>query len=265
MIRKIVIAGLLSLSAVVGHAADEPKLVTPGELSWGTGANFAPFEFIKDGKIIGFDADMMEEISKRLGLKSTPSNMEFAGIIPALATGHRLDTAVSSIYVTPARLEVVDMIPYLLIGDQIVVPAGNPGKITSKDDLCGHHIAVTVNTNWENKLKILSATCTAASKSPIDILSIQNSVAVALALTQGRAEGTLSTGANIVALIDANPGSYEAVGEPFDVTTKIGIGVAKDNPILKAQIESALKAMVKDGTYTKLIQKWHLPANSSIF
>jgi polar amino acid transport system substrate-binding protein len=264
MMRRL-FACLFACLPVAAFAAETPKVVTPGELTWGVSTTFAPFEFQKDGKVVGFDVDMMDEIGRRIGLKSNLLSMDYAGIIPALSTGHRIDAAVSGIYITPQRLEVIDMVPYLIIGDQIVAPAANPGKLTGKDELCGHHMVVVVNTNFEAKLKALSAACTAAAKPAIDILSIANSAAVALALAQGRGEGALSSAATIVSMMTTNPGAYIPIGEPFDVNTKVGIGIAKDNPVLKTQVEGALDAMGKDGTYTGLLKKWGLSPTSSIF
>jgi len=36
----------------------------------GTNSTFPPYEFIQDGKLVGFDIDLMEEIGKRINKKS---------------------------------------------------------------------------------------------------------------------------------------------------------------------------------------------------
>ena len=74
---------------------------------------------------MGFDVDLMADLAKRIGLKSNMLGMDFAGIIPAMLGG-RIDAGVSGMYVTPARLQVADFIPYVIVGNQIVVRAGNP-------------------------------------------------------------------------------------------------------------------------------------------
>ena len=256
---------LLACMTLSAAAEDAPKLVSSGQLTWGVSTTFAPFEFQKDGQVVGFDVDMMAEIAKRIGLTSNLLSMDYAGIIPALSTGGRIDAAVSGIYITPARLEVIDMVPYLIIGDQIVAPAANPGHLTGKDALCGHPMAVVGNTNFEIKLDALNAACTAAGKASIDILTLANSASVALALGQGRAEGALSSSATIASMMTTSPGTYAPVGQPFDVDTRLGIGIAKTNPALKAQVTSALAAMGQDGTYAGFLKKWGLTPTASIF
>jgi polar amino acid transport system substrate-binding protein len=244
--------------------AAPPSTVAGGKLSWGTSPTFAPFEFQRDGQAVGFDVDMMAELAKRLGLQSAMLGMDFAGIIPAVQA-QRIDAAVSGMYITPAREEVLDFIPYLRIGDQMVVPKGNPAHLVDKDALCGHHIAVAVNTLYEKTAHSLSDACTAAGKPAIDILAVGSSAVVALTLAQGRAEGAISSTSVISAMMSNTPDTFEPLGEPFNTDSRLGIGLAKTNPGLRDALTASLKAMHDDGAYDALIKKWGMPASSSIF
>jgi len=177
----------------------------------------------------------------------------------------RIDAVASGMYITPARQEVLDFIPYLLIGDQMVVAKGNPAHLAGKDALCGHHIAVAVNTLYEKTAHSLSDACTKAGKPAIDILAVGSSAVVSLTLAQGRAEGAISSTSVISAMMSNSPGTFEPLGDPFNANSKLGIGIAKTNPGLRDALTAALKAMHDDGTYDALIKKWGLPASSSIF
>jgi polar amino acid transport system substrate-binding protein len=244
--------------------AAPPTTVAEGKLSWGTSPTFAPFEFQKDGQSVGFDVDMMAELAHRLGLQSAMLGMDFAGIIPAVQA-QRIDAAVSGMYITPAREEVLDFIPYLRIGDQMVVQKGNPAHLVDRNALCGHHIAVAVNTLYEKTAHTLSDACTAAGKPAIDILAVGSSAVVALTLAQGRAEGAISSTSVISAMMSNSPDTFEPLGEPFNTNSRLGIGVAKTNPALRDALTAALKAMHDDGAYDAMVKKWGLPASSSIF
>src|SRR4029079_18122131 len=109
--------------------AQDLKTVEAGKLTWGSSPTFKPFEFMKDGKPMGFDVDLMDELGKRLNLASTMMGMEFKGVIPALL-GSRIDAGVSGLYVTAERMQVADFIPYLIVGNQIVVQKGNQKKVS---------------------------------------------------------------------------------------------------------------------------------------
>jgi polar amino acid transport system substrate-binding protein len=261
---KHILAALAVILVPTLANADDLKLVEAGKLTWGDSPTFVPFEFLKDGKPVGFDVDLMDELAKRNGLTSNIMVMEFKGVIPALL-GHRVDVGVSGLYVTAERLKVADFVPYVLIGDQIVVQKGNPKKITGKDDLCGTKVAVPVTTAFEASAKKLSEECKAAGKPEIDLLSLPGSTNAALALLQKRVDAVLNSTATVAAMMSENPEAYELAGEPFDANTKVGIALRKDDTALKAKLDAALQAMHKDGTYDKLLKKWNLPAKASIF
>ncbi len=233
-------------------------------LSWGASPTFAPFEFQRDGHAVGFDVDLMAELARRLGLQSQMTGMDFVGIIPAVQA-KRIDAVASGMYITAARQEVLDFIPYLKIGDQMVVPAGNPAHLAGRDGLCGRHIAVAVNTLYEKTAHSLSDACVAAGKPVIDILAVGTSAVVALTLAQHRAEGAISSTSVIAAMMENAPGTFEPLGEPFNTESRLGIGVAKENPALRDGLIAALKAMQADGAYDATIKKWGLPPSSSIF
>ena len=125
-------------------------LVEKGTLTYGVAATFAPFEFQKDGALTGFDIDMISLLGKKLGAEPKPMNMEFKGLIPALQS-KRIDIINSGMYIRPEREEQVDFIPYLTVGNEIVVQAKNPKGIKSREDMCGVKIAVTLG-GFQEKL-----------------------------------------------------------------------------------------------------------------
>ena len=261
---KHLLAAALLLAPTGAVAADPPHTVAPGSLSYGTTATFAPFEFERDGQTVGFDIDLMAELARRTGLKAEVLGMDFAGIVPAVAAG-RIDAAMSGMYITPARQEVLDFIPYLLIGNQLMTTAANPGHLTGKDGLCGHPVAVPVNTQFQKTLEALSAACTAAGKPAVDILLVPGSAVLALTVAQGRAEAGLTSNSVVAALDTQSPGTFATLGDPFDTDTRLGIGIGKNNAALRDALAAALQAMHADGAYDALIHKWGLPAASSIF
>ena len=244
--------------------AQAPQVVESGKLTWGASATFPPFEYMKDDKAAGFDVDMVAAIAKQMKLESNIEAIAFTGLIPALE-GKRIDLIVSGMYINPQRTQVIDMIPYVYVGNQIVVRAGNPKHIDGKPSLCGLNVAAPVGTVFETSAKQVSADCKAAGKPEIDLLSLTGTVNCALALTQGRADAIIVSTPVVGALMTDTPGAYATAGAPWDTTTQMGIGVRKDDPVMKDAVDKALKAIVADGTYAALIKKWNLPPASSAF
>ena len=262
MRRLVLICALLLFPDLV--VAQAPQLADPGRLSWGTSPTFPPFEYMKDDKPVGFDVDLVAAIGRHMKLQPSVAQIAFTGLIPALE-GKRIDLIVSGMYINQQRAQVIDMIPYVYVGNQVVVRQGNPKHIAGKDDLCGRTVAAPVGTVFETSAKQASAACTAANKPEINLLSLTGTVNCALALTQGRADAIIVSTPVVGALMTDTTGAYSTAGAPWDNTTQMGIGVQKNNTGLKDGVTAALKAIVANGTYAALIKKWHLPPGSSAF
>ena len=252
-----------SLAPSARAQADLP-LIEKGKLTWGTNGTFPPFEMMQDGKMIGFDVDLVDAMVAKMGLQSAPSIIEFKGLIPALL-GHRIDAIVSAMYINPERSQVVDFIPYLRIGDQLLVAKGNPLHLKALAELCGHRLAAAVGTVYEKQAQALAADCQKDGKGTLTIISLQSTAISALALREGRADALVASVPTVLALVKESPGAFEITGDVFDNDTLLGLGFAKDKTALKDAVNTALKAIVADGTYAKLIKKYGLPDTASLF
>ena len=257
-----------ALSAVLfassARAQDKPDLLAPGKLTYGTAATFSPFEFQRDGKLTGFDIEMAEALAAKMGLVPVPLNTEFNGLIPALQ-GRRVDLINSAMYMNPQRAEQVEFVPYMTIGNEIVVKKGNPLGIKARADLCGRRVAVTLGGIEETYARQDVAVCKAAGKAELVVLTLPSAQDSTLSLRQGRADALFSSTPGAVELVTAVPDAFEIAGEPFESNTGIGMAVRKGDTAMKAALEQALHAIVADGSYAKLLAKYSLPASSSIF
>ena len=59
----------------------------------------------------GVDIELGDLMAGKLGVKARWVNIPFAGLIPALISGH-CDAVISGLYIKPERLKVIDQIPY---------------------------------------------------------------------------------------------------------------------------------------------------------
>ncbi len=263
MPKRLLALALLVFSPAA-WAADAPALVDPGKLTYGVAASFAPFEYQKDGAFTGFDIDLGQAIAEKMHLSPAPLNMDFKGLIPALQ-GKRVDIVNSAMYMNPQRAEQVEFVPYMRIGNEILVRKGNPLKIGSRADLCGHRVAVTLGAIEETYARQDDAACQKAGKPALTILTLPTAQDSALSLAQGRADAMFDSTPGAVMLTTDRPDSYEVAGEPFEANTQVGIAVRKNDMAMKDAIAAALQEVVADGTYAKLLAKYHLPESGSLF
>jgi len=70
----------------------------------GSSAEYPPFEYVADGKLVGYDVDMAEEITRRMGVKVAWEKIDFKGIVAAL-TAKRVDVLITALTWTPERAE----------------------------------------------------------------------------------------------------------------------------------------------------------------
>ena len=77
-----------------------------GTIKFATVSGSAPFAYMKNNKIVGYDIDVMLYICKELGYKLDIVEMSFYAILPALKSG-KVDVSGCSIIVTEERKKAV--------------------------------------------------------------------------------------------------------------------------------------------------------------
>lgn len=77
-----------------------------GTIRFATVSGSAPFAYMKDGKIIGYDIEVIRYIAKELNYKLEVTEMSWEGVLPAIASG-KMDVAGCSIIVTKEREKTV--------------------------------------------------------------------------------------------------------------------------------------------------------------
>lgn len=263
--RTLLAAALLgaSLSHTATAAQPPENLVAAGKLTYGTAATFAPFEYQQDGKLTGFDIELGELISQRLGLQAAPFNVEFRGLIPALQ-GKRIDLINSAMYINDERSAQVDFVPYLRIGSEVVVAKGNPKGISGREDVCGQRIAVTLGGIEESRARDDVTRCQGEDRTPPTIVTFPTAQASAMALRVGRADVLYTSTPGAAVLMREVPDTYETSGPTFEADTRLGLAVRKGDTELAAALEEALGQIVASGDYLRLIHAYQLPDSAAL-
>ena len=262
----VAFAGTTGIAAVLAQNATVTSpdgLVTPGKLTYGVAASFPPYEYQQDGEYAGFDIEMAAALAGIMGLEPEVVDMQFDGLIPALQ-GKRIDIINSAMYIKTEREEQVDFIPYMVIGEAIVVPKGNPRGVRSMDDLSGLTVAVTVGAIEEIFATEQNAKLKEASKPEMTILTLPTANDAVLSTTQGRADAYLHSTPGAAYLMQEMPDTFEVAGT-FALDTRIGIAVRKGDTEMKGAIQAALDEFVASGQYDELMAKYNLPAELSLF
>ena len=238
-------------------------LVEKDFLTFGTISTFPPFEYMKGGQLTGFDIELVDALAKEMNVKAKNTVMNFDGLIPALQ-GSRIDMIVSGMYIKPEREKMVDFIPYMKLSNVIVTRKGDTKNIKSMDDLSGKKVAVVRAGYTEILCREQNKKFVEAKKPEIDILLLPTENDVVLATEQKRADAFLHSAPGAAHLNDQKPGVFEVpVTMPPNAT--IGIAIRKGNDKTKAAVDAAMKNLIANGTYEKLMEKYHLPKELNYF
>jgi polar amino acid transport system substrate-binding protein len=251
-------------------------LVQSGKLTVATDTTYAPAEFEdpnKPGTYTGYDVDLANEIGDRMCLTTQIVKATFGLTLlqelsgPALGT-QKWDISVSSWTINDDRQKLVNMIPYYQAGESILVLKGNPKGIKSINDMCGKIIAVQDNTaeqselldaNGEGDKSSGQAPVCASNKIRIYHNSDQNLV-IQQVLTSS-ADASYQDQPVTDYYVKNNSSKLESGGITVDPAPQ-GICVRKDATDMDTAIRTALKAMVADGTYQKILDKWGVSAGA---
>ncbi len=259
---------LLALLAAAGLALCVPRAlaaeVTPpagiaaaGKIVYCSDISGPPLGYFdENNKPIGSDIDLGTEIAKRMGVAAQFNNTPFDGIIPALQAKH-CDAILSQLFDKPKRREVVDFVDYMYSSEALLVHKGNPKNIHGLDDLSGVKIAVENGTTIQSLIEEQNKKFAAAGKPPANIVVYpkDSDALQALQINQVDVYGTTLESAAYFMQKASNV--FDVAGEPF-AKILTGIAVRKDEPELRTAIQQAFDKIRADGTYMKILSKWHL-------
>jgi len=267
-VAAVLAALALSVASAAHAAVDEAArallpddLKQKGTLAVAMPLDFEPFNWLDEkNQPTGLDVDMIRAVGDKLGLKVDIQRMGFASMIPSVSGG-RVDAAMSAMGILPARLSQVSFVRYGHFSNGLVVRKGNPTGVRN-DDACGHSISVEKGTQpllvWQKK----SDECVAAGKPKIELMVFEGKGPQVLAVESGRAEAAgVGFATAIVAAKHSNGKLDAAPGGPVPgATVECGIAFNKQNAKLGQALEAAVKALVADGTYDKIWDKYGLSA-----
>ena len=126
MKKGLVVALALLLTGALGIFAglDQEAAAADKTITVGVNSENPPWIFMQDGKMTGFEADILEEFAKRAGYKVDYKSAPFSTVLTGVQSG-QWDIAMSSIWIKPERAKVMDFAdPYYDSGIGMMTPKG---------------------------------------------------------------------------------------------------------------------------------------------
>lgn len=221
-----------------------------------------PFSFRPDkNTIAGSDIELVNRLAEVLGLDVEVTAVSFAELLPSVSTGGA-DLAISSLFVVDERLRDVDFVTYMSGGTSWLVNAGSEFAELSPEDFCGRAVAVIESTYQAlADLPGRSQQCRDQGAPPIEIVPVANTSDGIEALLLANVEAFVADSPVVQSTAEQSKGRLVGIGAPYDVL-EYGIAVSQDEPGLSAAMQAALRDIIDDGTYGRLLGKWGIDGGS---
>lgn len=246
----VLAAGALALTACgssggsASPTASGVKLIDSSKLTVCSDIPYEPFEFVKDGKNVGFDMDLASAIAKDLKVESNVLTVPFEGIQSGQALNTaQCDVAISGISITDARKTVMDFSsPYL--DDDLSLLVTKASGLKQLADLKGKKVGVQQGTTGEAYAK----------KNGLDTIQYENTGLLIQAIKTGGVDAAIN---NQSVLGFAAKGDDSLVfAETYKTGEQLGIAVKKDNKAVLDAVNNTLKRITDDGSMAKLKTTW---------
>ena len=211
----------------------------------GTNAEFAPFEYLDKNKIVGFDIDLLDAISKETGLEFKIQDMAFDGLLPALQT-KKVDMVIAGMSATPERQKAVAFSKPYFKAKQVVITTPEKAKsLKSFKDLSGKKVGVMLGFTGDTVVSEIKG---------VKVERFNAAYAAILALSQNKVDAVV---------LDSEPAKkYSANNKQFVIANipaeeeDYAIAFRKNDKELINKVNAALDKIKSNGEYDKILKKY---------
>jgi polar amino acid transport system substrate-binding protein len=258
--------GLLAASACIVLVAGQQafaettleKIKRTGELTVGTEAAYPPFEFVRDGKIVGYGSDILAEVVKEFGVKTFKQlDLPWQGILPGVLAG-KFDFVATTVGINAERakryaytMPIANGMPYAM---------KRKGDTLAKvEDLNGKVVGTQLASSTEPVARALDAKLKAAGGTGFKELKLFTAFPESyVALANGEVDAVIQSLPSLAALVKEKPDVFELMaptpqegGFPY-----LAWVTRPDDKDLRDAISAVIRKMRDDGRLVALQKKW---------
>lgn len=248
-LKILVLATIVALVALSAACGQDTTTGEGKKLTVGTDAAYAPFEYLENGVIVGFDIDLLAAIMEEAGLDYEVKNLGWDPLFESIR-GKSADLGISAVTINDDRKQTYDFSnPYFESTNMILVNEGS--DITNALDLKGKRVGVQNGTTGAEAVeKILGA-------NHEDIAKFENNVLAIMELKGGNVDAVVADNTVIIEYVQNNPNeNFKAIGDAENFEAELYGLIFPKGSEQREKINVALKTVIENGTYAEIYEKW---------
>ncbi len=211
----------------------------------GTNAEYAPFEYLENDKIVGFDIELLEKIAQKVGFELKWNNISFDGLIPALQS-EKIDIVIAAMTVTEDRKKAINFSnPYQESPATFLTTVDS--LFTDIKDAQGKKYGVQLGTTQE---------IIANSIENSEVIPYNSASLAVLDLKSKKIDCVLVDKSVAEKFVKANP-EIKIIGSLNGDSKAIAFRKTFDKSIIES-INKAIEDLIKDGTMAELEKKYNI-------
>ena len=228
------------------------KIKRTGKTTVGTEAAFPPFEFVKDGKIVGYGKDILDYIIADLGVELNQLDLPWQGILPGVLAG-KFDFVATSVTMNEKRAKTYAFTAPIATSTTSLGIRDGDTSMSSVEDICGKVVGTQLASAGESAAKEFEEKMGGDCYAELKLYTAYPEIYMALA--NGEIDAVVQSDTSLGVLMKEQPGVFKILG-PIGAPGYFCWVTRPEDTDLRDYLSSQIYAMRDSGELAKSQDKW---------
>ena len=249
----------VAVSAIIAVGAQAEttleKIKRTGTVTVGTEAAFPPFEFVENGKIVGYGKDILDYIIADLGVELVQLDLPWQGILPGVLAG-KFDFVATTVSVRPERAKTYAFTVPIAEGTTWVMKRKGDDSITKVDDIAGKVVSAQLSSGGQAAAEDFEKDMQARGVGSFGELKLFTAYPeIFMATANGTADVAIGPLPTLAVASKKSEGTFELVG-PIRDPSYMGWVTRPEDTDLRDYLSSVMLEMRDNGKLYESQDKW---------
>jgi polar amino acid transport system substrate-binding protein len=254
-LKVILVTAITFVTFGVNAETTLEKIKRTGKVTVGTEAAFPPFEFVENGKIVGYGKDILDYIIADLGVELVQLDLPWQGILPGVLAG-KFDFVATTVSVRPKRAKTYAFTVPIAEGTSWLMKRKGDSSITTVDDVAGKIVSAQLSSGGQAAAEDFEKDMQARGVGSFGELKLFTAYPeLFMAVANGTADVVAGPLPTLAVASKKSEGTFELVG-PIRDPSYMGWVTRPEDTDLRDYISSIILEMRDNGKLYESQDKW---------